>query len=593
MRVEHLGVEGEYKNIRERVFECERSIQSEEQVRALASMRTEELRRAQERLSLEIEEIQGGREGASREIEALRASLTELASLIETDSTKLSENSKSLEAVSIELRSKEEAQRALKTESFKISSRFSDIRNAISNCLRDEELLRAAEAKAKTEIEAASITLASKEEPIKALRERITAAVDGRESLQAELSGVRLGLEALEQDRTGKTREISKAKDEYSKASAMLATLEGMEKNFESLKGGAKAIMQRQDKTGVFGLIADCIETNPGFERAVEAVLADKLQYVLVESHKEGVDAIEYLKSKGAGRASFVPVNEAKPSAAPVPALSGSLPGVRELASELRIKEGYDSIVTCLLGDVFIADNLETALSAWKESGGYRTFVTAEGEIIDGQGVMTGGSALSGAGILQRRGEIKKTRANAETLARQISGLEQELKSLDEKILSEKSNIDGLRDRLHKSEIEKVNLSSELKRQEDEADRLRRTRDSLTNEISDAEKKLCEAAGKKAALSQEREGLEGSLAGIDAQDRRHGRRSGGSHPQERGDIRRRHRSQGKARQLKGATRIDEEGGLLQGALHRGVRQEDRDEEGRDRARHAGDRLEGN
>ncbi|CAG1065710.1 structural maintenance of chromosome 3 (chondroitin sulfate proteoglycan 6) [uncultured bacterium] len=516
LKVEHLGVEGEYKGIRERVFEAERAIQNEEQGRALAQMRIEELGRSQERLRVEIEEIASSREGASKEIEALRQSLSELASLIDADSAKLNENSKSLETVSSELRAREEAQRALKAESFKISSRFSDIRNAIGNCLRDEEHLRAREAKARTEIEAAAGALASKEEPIKALRENIAAASSRKESLQAELTGVRQSLEVFEKDRSEKAREISRTKDEYSKASAMLATLESMDRNLESVKGGAKAIMQRQDKTGVYGLIADCIETNPGYERAVEAVLADKLQYVLVESHREGVDAIEYLKSKNGGRASFVPVSEARPAATPVPAQAGQLSGVRELVKELRIKEGFDAIVTCLLGDVFVADNLETAISAWKESGGYRTFVTAEGEIIDGQGVMTGGSALSGSGILQRRGEIKKIKASAEVLGQQISVLEQELKSLDEKILSEKGNIDALRERLHKSEIEKVNLGSELKRQEDDAERLRRTRDSLTAEVADAERKLAETGTKKAALSREREGLEGNIAGIDS-----------------------------------------------------------------------------
>ena len=527
LKVEHLGLENEYKSIRERLFECERSIQTQEQSRALAAMRIEELKRAEERLRLEIDEISRGREGASMEIEALKGSLTELTSLIETDSSRLSESSRELETVSSELRAKEDAQRSLKAESFKISSRFSDIRNAISNCLRDEEFLRAREAKAKTEIDAADRALATKEEPLRALRENLAGAGGRKEALQAELDGVRQTLEALEKDRSEKAREISRTKDEYSKASAMLATLEGMEKNFESLKGGAKAIMQRQGTTGIFGLIADCIETNPGFERAVETVLSDKLQYVLVESHREGVDAIEYLKAKGAGRASFVPVNEARPAVSPVPAQGGVLPGVRELVREIRIKEGYDSIVTCLLGDVFIADNLETALAAWKESGGYRTFVTAEGEIIDGQGVMTGGSAVSGTGILQRRGEIKKIRANAETLALQIAGLEQELKSLDEKILSEKASIDGLRDRLHKSEIEKVNLSSELKRQEDETERLRRTRDSFTADIADAEKKLYETVNKKAAFSQEREGLEGEQSGIDAKIAAIGEEAGG------------------------------------------------------------------
>jgi len=516
LKVEHLGVETEYKAIRERLFECERSIQTEEQKRALAAMRTEELRRAGERLKVEINEITGGREAASAEIESLRTTLAGITSLIETESASLAESTKELEAISAELRAKEDGQRALKAESFKISSRFSDIRNAIGNCIRDEESLRAREAKARTEIENAEKALASKEEPLAALRENLAGAGGRKLALEEELAGVRTALETLERDRSDKAREISKTRDEFSKASAMLATLEGMEMNFESLKGGAKAIMQRTGTPGVFGLIADCIETNPGFEKAVEAVLADKLQYVLVESCKEGVDAIEYLKTKGAGRASFVPVNDAKAAAAPVPAQGGVFPGTRELASEVRIKEGYASIVTCLLGDVFIADSLDAALAAWKESGGYRTFVTAEGEIIDGQGVMTGGSALSGAGILQRRGEIKKTRAAAETLSAALSALGEALKEIDARILSEKGNIDALRDRLHKSEIEKVNLASELKRQEDETERLRRTKDSFTADIADAEKKLYETVNKKAALSQEREGLEGSLAEIDS-----------------------------------------------------------------------------
>lgn len=516
LRVEHLGVEGEYKGIRERVFEAERAIQDEEKARALAAMRTEELRRAEERLALEIEEMGRGREGATREIEALRANLAELAALIEADSAKLGENSKALEAASSELRAREDAQRAMKAESFKISGRFSDIRHAIQNCIRDEEHLRAREARARTEIEAASAALASKEEPMRALRENIAGAGQRKDALQAELATVRQGLESLEKERAEKAREISRTKDEYSKASAMLATLEGMEKNFESLKGGAKAIMQRPDMTGVFGLIADCIETNPGFEKAVEAVLADKLQFVLVESHKEGVEAIEYLKARGAGRASFVPVSEARPSASPVPVQGGqSWPGTREMIRELRIREGYDSIVTCLLGDVFIADGMDAALAAWKESGGFKSFVTVEGEIIDAQGVMTGGSALSGSGILQRRGEIKKIRAKSESLAQDVSALEQALMSLDEKMQSEKGRIDGLRDRLHRSDIEKVNLSSELKRQEDEAERLRRTRDSLANETADAERRLAETANKKASLSQEREKLEGQLAEIE------------------------------------------------------------------------------
>jgi chromosome segregation protein len=71
-----------------------------------------------------------------------------------------------------------------------------------------------------------------------------------------------------------------------------LNTLKKMEANFEWYRDGVKAIMKPQNtaessisqevSAKIIGLMADIIEAKPTFETAVEAVLGDALQYIIV-----------------------------------------------------------------------------------------------------------------------------------------------------------------------------------------------------------------------------------------------------------------------------------------------------------------------
>ena len=60
--------------------------------------------------------------------------------------------------------------------------------------------------------------------------------------------------------------------------------------------------------------MADILEPEPSYETAVEAVLGESLQYVLVQNQQAGVDAIAYLQASGAGRSGFVPDGDLKPA---------------------------------------------------------------------------------------------------------------------------------------------------------------------------------------------------------------------------------------------------------------------------------------
>ncbi|MBI5642015.1 MAG: chromosome segregation protein SMC [Deltaproteobacteria bacterium] len=270
--------------------------------------------------------------------------------------------------------------------------------------------------------------------------------------------------------------------------------------------------MKKHERGGIHGLIADVIETNPGYEKAVEAVMGERLQYVIVESHKEGVAAIEYLKANSSGRGSFVPVKDVR-GASPMPVQAGDFnyPGAKELISEVKIKEGYPSIVNYLLGDTLVVDTLGAALELWSQSGLFRTIVTLEGDLIDAQGIITGGSLSSSDGILQKRGEIRSIKKLSAGLEEKIASFEAGLKGIEEGIAGAKASLDECRESLHAIDIERVNIEGNLKRSAEESARLTRTRDSAESEVKDAAVKISEMISRKASLSAERDSLENQL----------------------------------------------------------------------------------
>ena len=77
----------------------------------------------------------------------------------------------------------------------------------------------------------------------------------------------------------------------------------------------------------------------------------------------------------------------------------------------------YDDVAAYLLGDVLVVENLDRALALWRETRTEKTIVTLDGEVIDPQGVVTGGSRESAlAGVLEQKREIRELEAVMERL---------------------------------------------------------------------------------------------------------------------------------------------------------------------------------
>jgi chromosome segregation protein len=189
---------------------------------------------------------------------------------------------------------------------------------------------------------------------------------------------------------------------------------------------------------GIKGVVADIVQPPPELETAVEAVLGERLGNVIVDSHEAGVEAIQFLKRAREGRSSFIPralrahaprgevvydasagvatETGADPTFVPVvdaDTIAAAWPkgdGVRGPMLELiGYDRQYDEVASYLLGDVLVVEDLERALTLWRETHTTKTIVTLDGEVIDPQGVVTGGSRESAlTGVLEQKREIRE-----------------------------------------------------------------------------------------------------------------------------------------------------------------------------------------
>jgi chromosome segregation protein len=238
---------------------------------------------------------------------------------------------------------------------------------------------------------------------------------------------------------------------------------------------------QQSAPNGIYGLVAEVIEAPENFEKALTAVLGDRLQYVIVKSHQEGLEAIEYLKEQASGRGSFIPMEMSRKPRQDLPL--GEAEVVAPLMEMISVKPGYREVAEYLLSDVVVVQNLEAGLALWNRNGYHSTLVTPDGEVIDPIGTVTGGSGapLERSFLTQRRrireiadvisereAELCREECEGETLKRELDQAETKKTLLGAEI--------------HRLELERVRLEHENRTATQEHERLTQALGTLSQE---------------------------------------------------------------------------------------------------------------
>jgi chromosome segregation protein len=311
-------------------------------------------------------------------------------------------------------------------------------------------------------------------------------------------------LERAKGELAQRDEKIAELREEIGRKAARLASLKEFDEGYAWCNEGVKSLMtggkgsdrQELSRELFLGLVADHIRVPREYETAVEAVLGDKLQYVVVKSQTDGIRAIDYLKSSSLGRGSFVPL-EVRPHASGASAFEHLREAV-PLIERIVVQEDYQAVVNELLGDVLLIPNLVNGISLWQQNGFCGTFVTPEGDIISPSGVLTGGSGNgSEKSLLRNRREIVELAEEVETLTTGLGEEQTGRKRTASLIAQWDEELLRLRSQLHLTELRMNGLKKDAERYEGEmrqvADRLKVlefNRENLRSEAAEARERI-------------------------------------------------------------------------------------------------------
>jgi chromosome segregation protein len=180
----------------------------------------------------------------------------------------------------------------------------------------------------------------------------------------------------LEQEQIGLERDI--------------ARLESRRETLQESRGtGALRLLLESGLEGIHGPVAQLGDVEDRMRLALEVAAGARLGQVVVDDDRIAARAIELLKSRRAGRLTFLPLNRIRSGGGAAPSSWSTPRGLVGRAVDLiRYEPVYGEVFRYVFGDTLVFEDLA---SARQELGRCRA-VTLEGELLERSGAMTGGS---------------------------------------------------------------------------------------------------------------------------------------------------------------------------------------------------------
>lgn len=183
----------------------------------------------------------------------------------------------------------------------------------------------------------------------------------------------------------------------------------------------ATKIIQEAKLDGVHGLVAQLGTVDPAYQLALEIAAGARLGNLVVENDGVAARAIELLKQKRGGRATFLPLNKINAQSLRENSSLQSIQGFIDYAVNLvDFDREYAQIFNYVFGGTIVFDRLDRARSVL----GKHRIVTLDGELLEASGAMTGGN-ISQKSTLHFGTADASESAEVRTLQKRLAEIEQ------------------------------------------------------------------------------------------------------------------------------------------------------------------------
>jgi chromosome segregation protein len=236
-------------------------------------------------------------------------------------------------------------------------------------------------------------------------------------------------------------------------------TTESTKKLLTAIEGGRAGQFRPQ------GVLADFVEVDPKWERAVEEFLTDELEYVVVKEWNQAEQSMNLLRTQMEGRATFlVELGQAVP---PVDNIGLALPRLTDFVTFSNGLSGQTGNLP-RLANCFLANDREEARTlADAHPSAY--FLLPDGESYHGC-MLTGGRKKSSGPLVLKR-ELRDYETQLKEQERLLTAKTGEQEALQHQTAALESNLERLRQLQQAREKDAVSLDHEIRRANEEINR--------------------------------------------------------------------------------------------------------------------------
>src|SRR6056297_2921170 len=475
-------IKGDISRVEDKIENAAEAVEAAENERRQAFVQIDRKQETIDELESDIRETKVEKSNVKADIASKESDLADVQSRIDDIGAEFEEIKDELEAKRDEL----EAKKTERNDRQREQDRLLDEARRRSN---EEDEKRETIEELEAEIPALEAEIEDLETELEKARQNKATIGEVVDDLRAEKRELQSDLDALED-------EISAKQQEYAELEAKAG------QDGDSSYGRAVTAILNAGREGVHGTVGQLGGVDPEYATACETAAGGRLAHVVVDDDGVGQSCIEYLKSRNAGRATFLPITQMQNRSLP------SLPsadGVIDFAYNLvDFDREYAGIFSYVLGDTVIVDRMDTARDLM---GDYR-MVTLEGDLVEKSGAMTGGSSSGtrysfsgGAGQLER-------------VATRIQELEDERADVREDLRDVEDRLDDARDRETDATEQVRDIETSIEQKEAALEQTRERVDDLETAIEEIAAERAEVADEMDALEADIEAKNDAIAAI-------------------------------------------------------------------------------
>ncbi len=273
---------------------------------------------------------------------------------------------------------------------------------------------------------------------IDALNTEETGLKKKMDAFQYELEQAEDRLDQARKDRERLALQQNELKDKIRAGQSRLDAIESeivlmqnIANSHEAFPSSVQFLLENKKDFGKIEVVSDVLSTNEKYAIALESVLGEACNYLVVDSLNDAHRGIELLKQNKKGKSTFIPLDALHND---YETADGSLYDYVQSNSQ------YDKLKKLLLGHVFVFQSVDEGMAHCRQNRNH-TGITFEGDLITADGFIRSGSANKNVGIRV--------------------GLKDKIEQLERKALSAEDEIDQLKIQLQQAEQQYRNLSTE------------------------------------------------------------------------------------------------------------------------------------